>query len=42
MSSIISLDSVNVANNAAITTTGNNINELIFNNTNLNNLPTPL
>ena len=40
MSSIISLDSINVANNAAITTTGNNINELIFNNTNLNNLPT--
>jgi uncharacterized protein YdiU (UPF0061 family) len=39
MSSRLSLDSNNVVNNIAISTTGNNINELIFNNTNLNNLP---
>lgn len=39
MSSRASLASDNIVNNAAISTTGNNINELIFNNTNLNNLP---
>lgn len=39
MSSRELLDSDNIVENVVISTTGNNINELIFNNTNLNNLP---
>lgn len=39
MSSRELLDSDNIVENVVISATGNNINELIFNNTNLNNLP---